>query len=137
MESSIAEFLGKWLACEQSLTNKGLDYNSPEGVHAQCGCAYAVAGRFCKLWQMGSAMLRSMVLGTVAGLECCILNGGARPKHTCVNSSLHSPCECTSPHAYAAESNNKSNGNKYAASEDRAHDLKIIRPTRCQLRYRR
>ena len=102
-----------------------------------CVCVCVCVCEKKKSWQMGSAMLRSMVLGTVAGLECCILNGEARPKHTCVNSSLHSPCECTSPHAYAAESNNKSNGNKYAASEDRAHDLKIMRPTRCQLRYRR
>jgi hypothetical protein len=26
---------------------------------------------------------------------------------------------------------------KHAASEDRTHDLRIMRPTRCQLRYRR
>ena len=43
----------------------------------------------------------------------------------------------TEPRARAPRSRRRATKRKNAASEDRTHDLRIMRPTRCQLRYSR
>ena len=69
------------------------------------------------------------------GMESSLSASSSMSSGKCSNTQKQTWSDCLSYELYASQLWCASNLLKDAAGEDRTHDLRIMRPTRCQLRY--